>query len=269
MYLSQRCAALSALLALLAAGLCAHDLWLIPPPPVAAPGTPQVIEVAVGMDFPHSESAAHPSRLHLAAQGPRTQLACEVEQRTDEKRTLVRCTPEERGVHVVTCRTEPRVLAMKADEFNAYLLHDGLPQVLSARMERQELARDAVERYRKCAKALFEVGEDGPRELATQALGLELEIVCEKDPLRAAVGAALPVRVLLRGQALAGANLCWDHPGNGALFSGQCWTDAEGRALVPLAKSGLMTLRLIHMERPQAQDHEWDSLWSSLSFRVR
>ncbi|MBL8901275.1 MAG: DUF4198 domain-containing protein [Planctomycetes bacterium] len=266
---SKRFAVRSALLLAIGAGLCAHDLWLIPPAPVAAPGTPQVIEVAVGMDFPHSESAAHPSRLHLAAQGPRTKLACEVEQRTEEKRTLVRCTPEESGVHVVTCRTEPRVLSMKADEFNSYLLHDGLPQVLSARMERGELARDAVERYRKCAKALFEVGDAGPRELATQALGLELEVVCEKDPLRAAVGEALPVRVLLRGAGVANANLCWDHPGNGALFSGQCWTDAEGRALVPIAKSGLMTLRLIHMERPQAADHEWDSLWSSLTFRVR
>ena len=31
---------------------------------------------------------------------------------------------------------------------------------------------------------------------------------------------------------------------------------------------GLMTLRLVHMTRPQAADHEWESFWASFTFRV-
>lgn len=29
-----------------------------------------------------------------------------------------------------------------------------------------------------------------------------------------------------------------------------------------------MTLRLVHMERPKAADHEWASCWASLTFTV-
>lgn len=88
------------------------------------------------------------------------------------------------------------------------------------------------------------------------------------DPLSTPTGGTLPVQVLFRGAPLVRANLCWDHPGNGEDFTGQTWTDADGRALVPLAREGPMTLRLVHMTRPQKPEHEWESFWASFTFRI-
>jgi len=43
----------------------------------------------------------------------------------------------------------------------------------------------------------------------------------------------------------------------------------ERVALAPLRQRGLMTLRLVHMTRPETQDFEWESFWASFTFRLR
>lgn len=156
---------------------------------------------------------------------------------------------------------------MTAAKFNDYLLHDGMPHVLAERMDAGELDRAATEQYSKYVKTLFRVGDSADGD-PTRALGLHLEIVPEEDPLAKRPGQALRVRVLLAGDPLPGANVCWDHPGNGERFTGQTWTDADGRALVPIDRLGWMTIRLVHMTHPRTEDHEWESFWSSLTLRI-
>jgi hypothetical protein len=246
----------------------AHDLWLVPPEDGAQVGVPVEVEVSVGMDFPTSLHALDPERLTVSAVGPDGAWA-EVVLRRDEpgNRTLASFTPTSPGAWLVSAATLPNRLEMEAAKFNDYLLHDGMPHVLAGRMDRGELDRDAAERYSKHVKAVVLVEMAGG-EAARAVVGQELEIVLLRDPLGAATGETLPVQVLFRGAPLEHANLCWDHPGNGEDFSGQTWTDADGRALIPLAQGGAMTLRLVHMTRPMAADHEWESFWASCTFRV-
>jgi len=177
-------------------------------------------------------------------------------------------TPTTPGVWMVSAVTVPNRLELEAAKFNDYLLHDGLAHVLAGRMDRGELDRDATERYSKYVKALVRVGEAAGGGEARAVLGQALEVVPVDEPLAVSIGETLAVRVLFRGEPLERANLCWDHPGNGEDFSGQTWTDAEGRALVPIGAPGLMTLRLVHMTRPMTEDHEWESFWASYTFRV-
>jgi hypothetical protein len=153
-------------------------------------------------------------------------------------------------------------------DFNAYLLHDGLPQVLAERMEAGEWDRPAVEQYSRSVKTLIAVGAAADGAAWTQPLGQTLEIVPMSDPLALRAGQALQVRVLFRGAPLSGARLGWDLPGNGEQLAGETWTGADGTAWVPIARPGLILLRLIHMTRPRAADHEWESFWSSLTFRI-
>jgi uncharacterized GH25 family protein len=235
----------------------AHDLWLVPPDCGARVGEPVEVVVAVGMDFPASLHALDPERFSASAVGPASARAeVALRKAEEEQRTLAAFTPTAPGAWLVAGSTRPNRLEMEAAEFNEYLLHDGLPQVLSERMERGELDRPAVERYQKHVKALVAVGGSSAGEAFRAVLGQELEIVPLQDPLAAAVGQLLPVQVLFRGAPLEHANLCWDHPANGEDFAGQTWTDAEGRALV-------------HMTRPRMAEHEWESFWASLTFRVR
>ena len=114
-------------------------------------------------------------------------------------------------------------------------------------------------------KVLVQVGQGGGDPC--RAAGLPLEIVPLKNPFTLKKGDALPVRVLFHGKPLPEANVGWQAPGDGTP-RGYVRTDAAGEALVPVGRTGLLTLRLTHMTRPNTADYEWESFWTSLTFRV-
>jgi uncharacterized GH25 family protein len=102
----------------------------------------------------------------------------------------------------------------------------------------------------------------------TQPVGLPLELVPLKDPFSVKPGDALRVRVLFRGKPLAGVNVGWAHADGDGSPAGSVRSDEKGECLVPMAKAGLLTVRLTHMTRPKAADYEWESFWTTLTFRV-
>lgn len=253
----------------LASSAFAHDLWLVPPPDPTPVGAPVEINVAVGMDFPVSIHQADPVRLTMRALGPGDSTA-EVSLRKveDELLTVATFVPTKKGTWIVSAVTKPNQIDLEAADFNGYLLHDGMAHVLAKRMEDKELDRAATERYSKYTKAMIAVGGSIEGGAERRALGLKLEILLLQDPFSVRVGDTLAVQVLFDGKPLNMASLSWDHPGNGEAFSGQTWSDEEGKALIPVAKTGLMNIRLIHMTRPGSEDYEWESFWASFTFRI-
>lgn len=251
------------------APLGAHDLWLVPPEGPARLHEPLVVVAASGTDFPASEHAVPLERLQGSVVGPDGAAGPLLWELAEEERcTKARFTPGAPGAWLVCAQTQPRLIELTAEEFNEYLLLDGIPGVLADRIRSGEMDRPAKERYSKYVKALVPVGGSSDGAAARWCAGLKLEIVPRRNPLEARPGELLEVQVLFDGQPLPRAVLCWDHPGNGADFCGQTWTDAEGVAAVPVARAGLMTLRLVHMTRPRTDECEWESFWASFTFRV-
>ena len=243
----------------------AHDLWLIPDVS-PTPGKPVLIRANSGMDFPNSEHAPDVTTYKRRVVLPDGTEGTLDAAGKDEKSGLLRFTPARPGVYVAAVETKPRVLKMAAVDFNAYLVSDGLPHIYALRSKENALDQPAVERYSKSPKVLLRVG-DGPGD-PCRVLGLPLEIVPLRDPFTMKTGDTLGVRVLFQGKPLADANLGWDHPGDGDPPSGTVRTNAKGEALVPVAQTGLMTIRLTHMTRPKTADYEWESFWTTLTFRL-
>lgn len=252
--------------------LRAHDMWLVPKQSATGINQTCEIEVAVGMDFPNSLSSIAPERLNwLTFHGSSGVTPLDVQLTENEKSTTCRFKATEPGIWIIGCTTRPNQIVLAAKKFNDYLLHDGLPHILAVRLDRDELQEDATEQYSKYTKTMIAVGEKLTNEqLASckQPLGHELEILLLESPLKKRPGDTLAARVLYKGNPLPSANLCWDHPGNGEKFTGQTWTDSQGVAIVPVSSAGMMTLRLVHMTRPQSQTHEWESFWSSFTFDI-
>lgn len=245
----------------------AHDLWLIPPAK-ATPNNAAVIEASVGMDFPISvfapDTDRYPRKFVLASDGKTLSL------KSAGKKDLVsflEFVPTQSGIHVIAVETTPRVLELDADRFNEYLVSDGLPHIFRLRAKEKSLNQSAKERYQKSPKALVPVGDDfkGPWD---KALGLPLEIVPLQNPFERRVGDTLRVKVLFKKETLAAANLGWHRPGDGDMPIGYVRTDARGEALIPIGQTGLMTIRLTHMTRPKTAEYEWESFWTTLTFRV-
>jgi uncharacterized GH25 family protein len=242
----------------------AHDLWLIPPAK-AEVGRKVLIEANVGMDFPNGETAADPSkwkrRYVLGPDGKELPLLPAGKR---DRAALLEFTPVLPGLHTLVVETEPKVITLKADAFNSYLVSDGLPHVYRLRAKEKTLDQPATERYSKYVKALVNVGP--ARSGATPVVGLVLELAPLGDPLTCKVGDTLPLRVLFHGKPLPEANVGWQHPGDGPAARGYVRTDHQGQARIPIARHGLMTLRLTHMTRPKSDEYEWESFWATLTF---
>lgn len=176
-------------------------------------------------------------------------------------------TPTADGVYIVGVETTLKLITLDADKFNAYLISDGLPHIYALRAKEKALDQPGKERYSKSPKALVKVG-DGNAGDPCREVGLPLEVIPLQNPFGRKIGDALKVKVHFGGKPLADAHLGWSHPGDGESPAGTARTDAEGEALIPVAKAGPMTIRLTHMTRPKAEDYEWESFWTTLTFRI-
>ena len=116
------------------------------------------------------------------------------------------------GTYVAGASTRPREISLSAEDFNAYLAEDGLPDVLAARRADNELGKGARERYSKHVKAVFQVGEARSDAFST-VLGYPAEIVPLGNPYALSVGATLRVRCLVDGRAVANQTVLWGGPG--------------------------------------------------------
>ncbi len=258
--------------ALLVTALCAstasaHDLWLIPPDKAAAKESAKVLAISGG-EFPKGDQAPDPAKFaKRRAFDPSGRESAVEAAGTEVKAGLLSFTPAKPGLHIVAVETAPKLIAMEADAFNAYLVGDGLPHIYALRAKEKSLDKPAKERYSKSPKCLIRIG-DGKDGDPSREVGLPLEIVPMQNPFDRKVGEALRVKVLFGGKPLADANLGWHHAGGGEDPVGTVRTNAEGEALIPIAQTGLMAIRLTHMTRPKALDYEWESFWTTLTFRL-
>ena len=180
----------------------------------------------------------------------------------------------ESGTYVLSVSTAPRVIELAAEDFNDYLEHDGVLDVLEARTRAGELEEAAKERYSKHVKAIVQVGE--PRSGAwSEAVGYPIEIVPLANPADLHEGGRLPLQVLLDGAPLVSQLVYASHAAHHAhdasgghveAFSGR--TDEEGRVTVPVDEAGRWYVRLIHMEPSAEADVDYESLWATLTFEV-
>jgi hypothetical protein len=250
----------AAVLAASASLAIAHDFWLVP--------VGDEIHGISGSTFPVSENAVAPERLAeavavhgggrapLTVVGPRGPVL------------VLTADPALRGPLWATVAIAPRRIDLGADDFNEYLRHDGLPQVLREREERGELNRPAVERYQKYAKALIpRPGDAGP---LAAAVGHRFELVPEGGASHLRAGDTLTLDVRFEGHPAPGLTV---HAG----FAGQPEdrhaqthvSDAAGRVRIPLTGAGSWYARTIHMRRIAEPPFEWESFWASITFPVR
>ena len=246
-----------------------HDLWLVPESHHLPVGAKIRLLAQTGMKFPDSLSAVAPDRLDGAwivdASGRR-----EIEEMKVEGNSLVLETRlDNPGVALAAVAVQPKFIRLKAEEFNEYLEHDGLPQILELRKKTGQLGEEAREMYAKLAKAILKVGEGGPHDLAIKPVGLRIEIVPLEDPHQLSpVGDSLPIQVLWESQPLQGVYVYPLAAGEDEYHQGY-ETDVNGKTSVPIEGAGLWSLHCIYM-RPYLDKGkaDWESFFATTTFIV-
>ena len=254
---------------LVTAGARAHDFWIEPSSFSPSPGQAVAVRLVVGEHFVGDAVARpDPADLHrfvLADAHSSASVTLPGRVGADPAGLLRLARP---GSYVIGFHGKPIVIELPAEKFNAYLEQEGLQTVLAARAEHEQLQQAGREIFSRCAKSLLSVGPAAGDEgqPADRVLGFTLELVAEAKPDRLRDGEALPVRLLHEGRPLAGALVVALHRDD-PRHKIELRSDAEGRVLLPLSRSGPWLVMAVHMRpAPAGSGADRESLWASLSF---
>lgn len=258
------------LLTLVTAVVSAHDLFIKLDSYFLDPNTRVRIPLLNGT-FLLSENSITPDRvldLSVVSGGSRTPLATTPWTAVGDTTWLSLQTGAS-GTYVVGVSTKPRELALSAVDFNEYLEHDGIPDVLEERRKRGELAKDVVERYHKHVKAVFQVGERRTDDFAG-TLGYPAEIVPLDNPYNLGSTKTVRVRCLVDGRAVANQLLiAGAESSTGLIDERSTRTDVNGVASFRIDQPGKWYVKFIHMARSAEHGIDYESKWATLTFEVR
>lgn len=260
------------LLLVTASTLGAHDLFLKLDAYFVSPGTTLIVRVLNGT-FSESEGAVAKDRVRditviTPTGATRLDTAAWV---AEGDTSILTVSTRESGTYVIGASLSPRELKLEAKDFNDYLAHDGLPDVLAARREARELDRPARERYSKHVKAVVQVGDRRTERYQT-ALGYPAELIPLDNPYALRPGGTLRVRAVVEGESVA--NQLVIAGGRTAagkrIASRSVRTDSGGVARVRIGARGAWYVKFIHM-RPAVGDStiDYESKWATLTFGVR
>lgn len=259
-----------------------HDMFLKMGTYFLQPNTPSTIKLFNGT-FDKSENVIDRSRMNdvrLIGNG--------IESNPDSSQwsemndiTILNFTTGESGTWVAGVSTNPSNIELSAEDFNAYLVHDGVLDMLSWREENNALDQSAVEKYSKHVKTIFQVGEKTTDDWQT-VLGYPIEFVPLANPYALHAGDKLQVKLLRDGAPLVDQLVYMgseghehehdhdhDHEAEGHSHDAtELRTDGEGLVTMNLDAEGQWYLRTIHMEQIEEEGLTHESNWATLTFEV-
>jgi uncharacterized GH25 family protein len=149
-------------------------------------------------------------------------------------------------------------------KFEENLIYEGLETTIDAHKQAGKPMLRIRELFARCAKALVSVG--GTTTGNDRAVGLPLELIAETNPYALAATEPLSVRLLYKGNPIAGVLVKSFHADDAASPK-LMRTDAEGRVTLGVTRRGDYLISAVHMTAPAAKEKaDWSSLWATLTF---
>jgi len=273
--------------------LTSHDMFLKLDSYFLQPNTPATIQLYNGT-FERSENAISRDRmLDASLVGNGERIAVDSTQWSDmDNAAILSFTTGEAGTWVAGVSTAARNIEMTAEDFNGYLEHDGVLDMLEWRRENNALGSGAVEKYSKHVKAIFQVGEAKTEDWQT-VLGYPIEFIPLENPYDLHPGHSLSVRLLWQGEPLVNQLVYLGFqpspdPGQSHSHSDEAdhshddaagadhthentrslTTDGDGIVRFPITAKGVWYLRTIYMTLSDAPGLTHESNWATLTFGV-
>lgn len=247
----------------------AHDFWIQPNAFWLAPGGTTTMSILVGHGSFRSKSLIEANRItRFDRFGPdgHSDRRAELRLGSATADTTLHFGPA--GEYMFALATNATASELPGLRFTDYLKAEGLTPALTLRAQAGTTDAPGRELYSRRAKALIQVGSGGKASaIATQRIGLSLELVLERDPYALPAGADLPVRVFFEGKPLAGGtvklnNLDFDERPLATRI-----TDGAGRALFRVPRIGNWQLNVVWTKpitgNPKA---DFETTFSSLTF---
>ena len=246
----------------------AHEFWLSPQQYSVEDGAAIVADIRIGHEFKgsaYSRRAGHFRRLELHSARGVSAISG-----TDGDRPAVHVANAPAGLATLVYVSRPDVTTYQTwDRFEAFVAHKDAVWTLERHRANGWPERKFKERYARFAKSLIAVGTGKGID---RDIGLEIEIVAERNPYADDISDGLPVRVVYQGAPRAKAQVeIFAKDASGAITITTVQTDDAGRATVPVQPGTEYLLDSVIMREAdgsRADGALWESLWASLTFRT-
>lgn len=193
------------------------------------------------------------------------------------KTTILKFSSGEEGTWVAGVSTKARNIEMDAKDFNDYLVHDGVLDMLDFRKQNNLINNDAIEKYSKHVKTIFQVGDKKTMDWNT-ILGYPIEFVPLQNPYESNIDEELQVQLLWKGKPIDGQlvyvgneDTSHTHDENGDHHhhnAKQYRTNEKGVITFKLNAPGQWYVRTIVMEESKESGLTHESNWATLTFEV-
>jgi uncharacterized GH25 family protein len=257
-------------LAVSTAVAAAHDLFIKMDSYFLHPSTPVEIPIINGT-FELSENSITVDRVadvSLVYDGQHRELGTD-SWRAEGDTAFFSLRTGDPGTYVFGASTLPRDFGLDAPDFNEYLAHDGVLDVLVQRALDRELDTDVRERYSKHVKAVLQVGTHRSGGIDV-VLGYPAEIVPITNPYEVSVGDEMVVRALVDGEPIAHQLVLAGGAGAAGPFAEQSGrTDSGGMVSFEMNEAGLWYIKFINMVKTSAEGLDYESKWATLTFEIR
>jgi uncharacterized GH25 family protein len=173
------------------------------------------------------------------------------------------------GTHLVAMQSNHSQSELPGVRFDEFLKEEGLTPAILHRQRTSAKQKPGREVYSRRTKTLVQVGKLDLRDgsPATKRLGLNLEIVPERDPYRLAAGQDLPVRVFFEGRPLGGALVKLTNLDADSKPVAMKVTDGAGRARFDVPRKGKWLLNVVWIKRVSGVPNaDYQTTFSSLTF---
>lgn len=251
-------------------GIVAHEFWIQPSLTHVSVGQRVPLEVTIGENFTGERWKGKGNRVTSYSHYYRNEIE-ELLLSLPPGEGLVDLPdfiPRTEGTHMLTITTNNAFLETPADEFEAFLKKNGLMSAYEYRNANNEKFNKGIERYRRCAKVLIQVGDEIDHTYKKET-NLILDIIPSKNPYTHDADEGLTFKILYEGYPLPDAMVKWWHKDDDSMETDFLFTSNKGEVTFSAAEPGLYMISLVHMihlhNDPGA---DWQSTWSSLVFGI-
>jgi len=179
------------------------------------------------------------------------------------------------GTYSAGVSTKSRALELGAEDFNEYLEHDGVLDILNDRKKKGILEKGAVEKYAKHVKVLFQVGNTQSDHYKT-AFGYPVEFIPLNNPYKARLNDEISIELRKNNKPLKnqlvyfGVEGATDHQADDHSHAAEsARTDDSGRFTITIDHTGVWFVRTINMVESSEEGIDYESNWATLTFEIK
>jgi hypothetical protein len=199
----------------------------------------------------------------------------DVDSNPNYKNTYIKVFADKEGTGLGGVAAHPDYIALPAEMFADYLEHEGMTEALAEFKATNKLGT-IRERYTKHAKGLFQVGKPLTDDYKHK-LDYKAEIFVEQNPGAVKVGDDMSFQVLFEGKPLKNQYVYVSHatreaPANASIPELSAYslrTDENGRAVFKITKKDKWYIQMIHMQKIDDEDADYESNWSTITFEIK